>query len=112
MKKQEYNELVDKVVNLIVNAIGEDKDMKNDFEDWTEPNLRVLPKHKETIRTMQGIIGFHKYIQSKPAEERNSDFLFNALHDVYECIKNYDEKWYSPRLSRYVNFKSDTENDN
>lgn len=112
MKKQEYNQLVDKVVNLIKGAIGEDEKMKHFSGLWKESDLRELPKHKETIRTLKGIIGFHQYLITESDAIPRSDFLFNALHDVYECKKNYKEKWYSPRLSRFADYKAKEEYEN
>lgn len=103
MKKQEYNDLKEKAIGLIFDAMEGREELMYPFEPAIF-ELRELPYNKEIAKTMKGIIGFHIYLNEKKLEY--NDFLFNALHDVYECIRNYKEDWYSPRLSRFVNYKA------
>lgn len=97
MKKQEYQELVDKAMTLIADSIR-DNELRDTFWGW-EKMFRMLPKQRETIRTLKGIVGFHEYCTEK---NDMGPFLFNAVHDIVECCKNYTEPWFSPRLGRFA----------
>lgn len=97
MKEQKYRELVDKAMMLIIDDI-DDADLLNAFSSW-EKQFRALPNHKETIKTVKGIIGFYDYCQ---AENMQPAFIFSAIHDVIECCKNYTEPWFAPRLERFA----------
>ncbi len=97
MKKQEYQELVDKAMTLVADSIR-DEELRNTFWGWGKV-FRTLPKHRETVRTLKGIVGFHEYCTEK---NDMGPFLFNAVHDIVECCKNYTEPWFSPRLGRFA----------
>jgi len=64
-----------------------------------------LPEHEVTIKVLKGILGFNEYQNSK--EYDVSVFVTNSLHDLGECIKNGLEPWFSPRLGRFVDFKTE-----
>lgn len=102
MKKQEYKELTNNVIEIIIKAIDNDSELLEMFEG-VENKFRKLPKHKETIRTLKGIIGYYAWCEER---DKKDSFLFNALHDLSECSKNYLESWFSPRLGRYVDYQS------
>lgn len=99
MKKKEFNELINRVINLV--KADMDSKLQNSFESHLETKVRELPKHKEVIRTLKGIAGYHNYCGCE-AHRKESGFVFNALHDLRECISNYTEAWFSPRLSRFA----------
>lgn len=101
MNKQEYNELTEQAITLILSAIN-DPELKDVFENGMKIDFRALPKCKETIRTLKGIIGYYAWCEEKGKKD---SFLFNALHDISECSKNYLESWFSPRLGRYADYQ-------
>ena len=102
MKKEEYKKLTDDVMQAVKKAMAGDDDLREMFESCLEQDFRALPKHKETIRTLQGIYGFLRYCDD--TESSRTTFVNNALHDLNECAKNYTEGWFSPRLSRFVGY--------
>lgn len=102
MKKQEYKELTNQVMDAVKKAMADDEEQKELFAECLEAEFRELPKHKETVRTLRGIYGFLRFCDDNKTPR--SQFVFNAVHDISECVRNYTEKWYSPRLSRYADY--------
>lgn len=103
MTKKEYQTLLNEVMGYVKTAIGGDSDLLGMFEVGTESDFRELPKHRETIRTLKGIYGFLRYCDDN--KQPRTSFVFNALHDLSNCVNDYLEKWYSPRLSRFANYE-------
>lgn len=101
MKKQEYNELMEKVFSLILSA-NDDAKLKERIKDEVIVNFRKISKCRSTIRTLKGIIGFHSW-----CEENNEkkEFLFNALHDLMECNNDYPDSGFVPRLASFVDYQ-------
>lgn len=100
MKKIEFQTLKEKVIELISESIKQDSDMTESFNNSiTKSAFENLPKHKDVIRTCNGIIGFHKFCNEKNMID---NFAHNALHDIRECALNYKEPWFSPRTARYA----------
>lgn len=103
MKKKEYQQLTDTVMQAVKKAMAGDNDLREMFEDCLEQDFRALPKHKGTIRTLRGIEGYLWHCDD--TKTPRPTFVNNALHDLNECAKNYTEKWFSPRLSRFVGYE-------
>lgn len=104
MKKEEYKRLTETVIQAVKKAMAGDDELREMFEDCLEQDFRALPKHKETIRTLRGIEGYLWHCDD--TKTPRTTFVNNALHDLNECTKNYTEKWFSPRLSRFVGYES------
>lgn len=102
MKKEEYKKLTKCVMDAVKNAMAGDDELRAAFANGLEPEFRALPKHKETIRTLQGIYGFLRHCDD--TKTPRTMFVNNALHDLRECVNNYTEGWFSPRLSRFVGY--------
>lgn len=102
MNKQEFDELRKTVIDITTKAIQEvyDDEFLSEVENGLFKIVNVLPKHKETIRTFKGIVGFNEFLKSNPS--KNGAMAINALHDLSECTKNYLQPWFSPRLGRYA----------
>lgn len=103
MKKEEFKQLIETVMQAVKKAMAGDSDLKEMFETGLEQDFRALPKHKEVIRTLKGIEGFLRHCDD--TKTPRTTFVFNALHDLSECAKNYTEKWFAPRLSRFVDYE-------
>ena len=112
MKKQDFTSLRQKAIKLVTTSLEirykDDDEYINDIQDVMLHDFNKLPEHPEILRTINGIIGFNKFL--KGTNERLIDkqfdhakFLTNSLHDIAECLKNYKEPWFSPRLSRFSN---------
>lgn len=104
MKKEEYKKLTDDVMQAVKKAIAGDDELREMFESCLELQFRALPKHKETIRTLQGIYGFLRHCDD--TKTPRTMFINNALHDLRECVENHTEGLFSPRLSRFVGYVS------
>lgn len=90
-------------MGVIYNCMGNNQELTTRFRRF-ENKFRSLPKHRETIRTVKGIIGAYDYYKDGD-ETRISDFVFSAVHDIIECNNNFTEKWFSPRFSRFADMK-------
>ena len=103
MKKEEYQQLTEEVMQAVKKAMTGDDELKEMFESGLESDFKALPKHRETMRTLKGIKGFLRHCDD--TKTPRTTFVFNALHDLNECVNNYTEKWFSPRLSRFVDYE-------
>lgn len=111
MTEKEYYNLKEEALKLIFAAMEDRDELMEPFE-MAAFDIRELPYHEEIVITLMGIIGSHRYLKDKKGNDINGDFLINAIHDVYECIRHYDESWYSPRLSRYAYYGKETGDEN
>ena len=103
MKKEEYQQLIETVMQAVKKAMAGDTDLKVMFETALEPDFKALPKRKEVIRTLKGIKGYLHHCDD--TKTPRTTFVYNALHDLNECVENYTEKWFSPRLSRFDDYE-------
>lgn len=103
MKKDEFQQLTETVMQAVKKAMAGDTELRETFETCIEQNFRALPKHKEVIRTLKGIVGYLRHCDD--TKTPRPTFVCNALHDLSECAENYTEKWFAPRLSRFVDYE-------
>lgn len=103
MKKEEYSQLVHRIMQSIKKAMAGDAQLRELFEVGLELDFMALPKHRQTIRTLKGIEGYLWHCDA--TKTPRPTFVFNALHDLSECVKNHTENWFSPRLSRFVDYE-------
>lgn len=80
---------------------GDDK-LREGFMNGLELEFRALPMCDETIHTLQGIYGFLHHCEE--TRTPRTMFVNNALHDLRECVDHRTEKWFAPRLSRFVGY--------
>lgn len=76
MKKEEYEQLTEEVMQAVKKAMAGDHELKDMFENGLEPDFKALPKHRETIRTLKGIKGFLRHCDDTKIPRTN--FVFNA----------------------------------
>ena len=107
MKRNDYLQLRKEVNDLLIEKTKviypDDLEMQEIVENNLLKDFSKLPKHPETIRTLQGIKGFNVFLGTTEPYD-NQQFVTNAIHDLSECIKNGLEPWFSPRLNRFVGY--------
>lgn len=102
LSEEEYTKLVDWAIGLLSNSIRKDKQLLKMFRDGHEKFFRKLPLCKNTITTVKGIIGYHKYCSTHNSMKK---FMMDSLHDITECNKNYREEHFTSRTQSYVDYK-------
>lgn len=112
MKQQEYDALLEEVLAQVKAKVAivysDDKALVNDIEDYTLLTFKTLPVHTETIKTLKGIKGYSEYLTHRGLKELDDvSFVTNSLHDLDACLKDGLQPWFSPRLSRFVDYKGD-----
>lgn len=100
MKKQDFEKLKSEVLDLVSGAIkNSDPELYDAFNEGLSIEVLGLPNKKPIEEVFKGIIGYNHWLVRK---ERTSEFIFNALHDLSETVRNYDKAWFSPRTHRYI----------
>lgn len=93
MNTKEFAQLRDRALELIKNDL-KGKDLYNFINKST--NIYLLPMNKNVIRTLSGIVNAYSTFGSK--------ILGDAIHDIVECIYDYNKEYYSPRLGKYSSY--------
>lgn len=105
METKEFIELKRKVEELLKESF-EDKSEAHIWEiGRLRENFLKLPNANSVTNTLKGIVGFHNYCVDYGYE---TQFLLNAIHDLSECVTNSTKPWFSPRLSRYVGYETNS----
>ena len=112
MEQKEYDALLEEVLAQVKAKVAivywDDQALVNDIEDTTLLQFKSLPIHTETIKTLKGIKGFSEYLKHRGLKELDDiGFVTNSLHDLDACRKDGLQPWFSPRLSRFVDYKGE-----
>lgn len=105
MKKQEFNQLVETVIETVkisMKEYGHEDDILF-FEKNVFRPLRELPNRKKIIETLQGILGFKEFLLLQHPGDMHS-FVMNAIHDIREVVSHWSEEWFRPRLVGYSKY--------
>lgn len=100
MKKQDFEKLKSEVLDLVSGAIKNSyPELYDAFNEGLSIEVLELPNKKPIEEVFKGIIGYNHWLVLKG---RTGEFIFNALHDLRETVRNYDKAWFSPRTYRYI----------
>lgn len=100
MKTKSFAELKSKVFDLLEKHMENDPELLEAFKENLKAEFDSLPRSKSATNVLKGIIGFQQHINNSGGT--TSSVVSNALHDLREFVDHGKEKWFSPRLHRYI----------
>lgn len=103
MKESEFIQLKQHCFEVVKKAVDLQKDIDLSLmfsEQWDR--IEKLPDTEDVRNTFKGIIGYNTWLHDKSRPK--DGFVWDVLHDLTECERNYMEEWYSPRTNPYVKY--------
>lgn len=102
MKTKTFAELKSQVYDLLEKHMQSDPELLEAFQNNLKPQFDAMPRSKAGKLVLKGIIGFQSYIEQSGG--KTSSIVSNALHDLREFVDNGTQKWFSPRIRRYIDY--------
>jgi hypothetical protein len=90
-------------IDLVMDAVRSEHNRNMlEFFKITAAELELLPFTNAVAITFMGIIGYWHYLMQQKSNPAH--FVRDAIHDLRECINNFDRDGFSPRTEEFVDF--------